>query len=91
MILFDDELKNVPKEGLADSVELHIKQFISMLEGDMSKGSLYQLVIREVERPLIKNVLEYTNYNQIKAANVLGINRNTLRKKIKELGIELLK
>ena len=48
-------------------------------------------VIREVERPLITLTLQATRGNQIKAAEVLGVNRNTLRKKIKELGIPVIK
>ena len=46
-------------------------------------GDLYQLVIGEVEKPLFTAVLEYTNGNQSEAAEILGINRGTLRKKLK--------
>ena len=46
-------------------------------------GDLYQLVIREVERPLFEAVLDYTNGNQSEAAEILGINRGTLRKKLR--------
>jgi two-component system nitrogen regulation response regulator GlnG len=47
------------------------------------------MVLDQVERPLIRLILEKTRWNQVKAADILGINRNTLRKKIHELGIEL--
>ena len=47
------------------------------------------MVLEQVERPLIRLILEKTRWNQVKAADILGINRNTLRKKINELGIEL--
>jgi two-component system, NtrC family, nitrogen regulation response regulator GlnG len=49
------------------------------------------MVLEQVERPLIRFVLEKTRNNQVRAADILGINRNTLRKKIQELGIELRK
>ncbi len=52
-------------------------------------GDIYRQVIEKVERPLIARVLSATDGNQLKAAALLGINRNTLRKKISELGIEL--
>jgi Fis family transcriptional regulator len=46
-------------------------------------GDLYQLVLGEVERPLFQAVLEYTKGNQCEAAEILGINRGTLRKKLR--------
>ena len=52
------------------------------------KNNLYDLVVKSAERILISEVLRYCNYNQVKAARVLGIHRNTLRRKIKELNIE---
>ncbi len=57
----------------------------------METGDLYSMVLEQIERPLIRFVLEKTRGNQVKAADILGINRNTLRKKIQELGIELRK
>ena len=55
------------------------------------KGDLYGFVKRSIEKPLLEMVLEETGGNRIKAANVLGINRNTLRTKLKELGVETLR
>ncbi len=52
-------------------------------------AGLYDRVLREVERPLIAISLAACRGNQIRAAQLLGLNRNTLRKKIRELGIEL--
>jgi Fis family transcriptional regulator len=50
-------------------------------------GDLYQLVIGEVEKPLFTAVLEYTNGNQSEAAEILGINRGTLRKKLRSYNL----
>jgi two-component system nitrogen regulation response regulator GlnG len=50
---------------------------------------LHGRILQEVERPLIEKVLAVTRGNQLKAAAVLGVNRNTLRKKIRELDIEV--
>jgi two-component system nitrogen regulation response regulator GlnG len=57
----------------------------------LDNGDLYTMVIEQVERPLISFLLEKTRWNQVRAANILGINRNTLRKKITDLGIEIKK
>jgi len=55
----------------------------------LDKGDIHAMVLEQVERPLIRLVLEKCRWNQVKAADVLGINRNTLRKKISELHIEM--
>jgi two-component system nitrogen regulation response regulator GlnG len=52
-------------------------------------GALYKSVVEAIERPLIEHVLERTSGNQLKAARILGINRNTIRAKIKKLAIDL--
>jgi two-component system nitrogen regulation response regulator GlnG len=54
-------------------------------------SDLYRFILQAVERPLIEVVLEKTYGNQLKAAKILGINRNTLHSKIKKLGIEVSK
>ena len=51
------------------------------------EAALYKVVIQAIEKPLIENTLERTFGNQLKAARILGINRNTMRSKIKKLGI----
>jgi Fis family transcriptional regulator len=51
-------------------------------------GDLYQLVLGEVEKPLFRAVLRYTNGNQSEAAEILGINRGTLRKKLKDYKLQ---
>ncbi len=52
-------------------------------------NNLYEMVLHQMERPLINIILEKTRANQVRAAEILGINRNTLRKKIQTLGIEV--
>ena len=59
-----------------------LNQYFTTLNGDRP-GDLYDLVIGEVERPLLKAVLDYTHGNQSQAASILGLNRGTLRKKLR--------
>lgn len=72
-------------ESLVDS---KLRSCLNGVE-QLDKGEIYTMVLEQVERPLIRFILEKTRWNQVKAADILGINRNTLRKKINELGIEL--
>ncbi|MGC3979662.1 MAG: DNA-binding transcriptional regulator Fis [Steroidobacteraceae bacterium] len=60
--------------------------YFTNLNGD-HPGHLYDLVLREVEEPLFRAVLDYVDGNQSRAAEVLGINRGTLRKKLREYGL----
>ncbi len=69
---------------ISRSVELHLSHYFRSLGHSLPAPGLYQTVLREVEVPLINMTLSLCNGNQIKAANLLGINRNTLRKKIKD-------
>jgi len=71
-------------------VEMKLRSSLGNLE-NMESGDLYGLILEQMERPLIRFVLEKTRGNQVKAAEILGINRNTLRKKIQELDIEIKK
>lgn len=76
------------KDGLKDLVSL--KDKIIQLEDSLyneKKGAIYKYILEEIERPLIEHTLERTEGNQIKAAKILGMNRNTIRAKIKKLGI----
>jgi len=56
---------------------------------NQKEGDIYRGVLQQIEKPLFEWVLERTHGNQIKAARILGINRNTLRTKIKKLGISV--
>ena len=70
------------KKPLCKHTEDALDQYFTMLNGDRP-GDLYDLVIGEVERPLFKAVMDYTQGNQSQAAGILGINRGTLRKKLR--------
>jgi two-component system nitrogen regulation response regulator GlnG len=78
-------------EGLGNAVERHINDYFVAHKGTMPAAGLYDRVLREIERPLIVATLVATRGNQIKAAHVLGLNRNTLRKKIRELDIPVVR
>ncbi|HEY1261724.1 MAG TPA: nitrogen regulation protein NR(I) [Stellaceae bacterium] len=78
-------------EGLASAVEYHIRGYFAAHEGSLPSTGLYDRVLREIERPLITLTLGATRGNQIKAAHLLGLNRNTLRKKIRELDIPVVR
>jgi two-component system nitrogen regulation response regulator GlnG len=78
-------------EGLGSAVERHINDYFVAHKGTMPAAGLYDRVLREIERPLIVATLVATRGNQIKAAYVLGLNRNTLRKKIRELDIPVVR
>jgi two-component system nitrogen regulation response regulator GlnG len=79
----------VEGEGLSVTVERHLREYFSNHADSLPPPGVYDRVLREVEKPLISLALEVTRGNQIKAAQVLGLNRNTLRKKIKDLDISV--
>src|SRR2546421_2523850 len=74
-------------EGFSSAVQRHINDYFAAHKGDLPAAGLYDRILREIERPLIVATLGATRGNQIKAAHLLGLNRNTLRKKIRELDI----
>ena len=78
-------------EGLEASVERVLKKYFDAHEGVLPPPGLYDRILREVEGPLIRLCLGATRGNQIQAAKVLGLNRNTLRKKIRDLGIPVVR
>ncbi|MCN4145135.1 MAG: DNA-binding transcriptional regulator Fis [Thiohalomonas sp.] len=71
---------------LRDCVRSVLTSYINDLEGH-TINDLYQLLLTEVETPLLETILEHTKGNQSKAAQILGINRGTLRKKLKQYSI----
>jgi len=78
-------------ESLGAAVERHLRAYFAAHERDLPAAGLHGRVVREIERPLIELSLAATNGNQIKAAKMLGLNRNTLRKKIRELDIRVVR
>lgn len=79
-------------EAIPQSIELYLqaqlRKYFAVHEGGLPAPGLYDRLLMRVERPLIIQTLRATGGNQIKAAEILGINRNTLRKKMRELGID---
>jgi two-component system nitrogen regulation response regulator GlnG len=73
--------------SLGAAVENHLGRYFSAHTDGLPPTGLYQRVLREVERPLIALSLTATRGNQLQAAKLLGLNRNTLRKKIREFDI----
>jgi Fis family transcriptional regulator len=67
---------------LCESVDMALKDYFKQLDGQ-PPSDLYNILLAQVEAPLFKATLEYTNGNQSRAADILGINRGTLRKKLK--------
>ena len=80
------ELEYVTKNFLSDWLQKTVKKYINVMNG-VDRGHLHGLVITGIEKPLLEMVLNETNGNQTQAANILGINRNTLRKKIQEYNL----
>jgi Fis family transcriptional regulator len=77
------EEKDVKKRTLAESVREAVDGYLTTMDGQ-EINDLYELVISEVEAPLIECVLASTNNNQSQTAEILGLNRGTLRKKLRK-------
>jgi len=84
----DFDLKQRQAKSIGRFVEDRLKSFMRNIK-QFETFNLYGMVIPEVEKSLIEMVLRETKGNQIRSSKILGINRNTLRSKIKKLGIKL--
>ena len=84
-------LETANGQSLGDAVTRHLEAEFELRDGRLPAAGLHGRILREVERPLILKVLAETRGNQLKAAALLGLNRNTLRKKIRELDIALMR
>lgn len=80
---FELTQKNQP---LHDSVRQSLENYLNKLNGQLP-SNLYELILAEVEAPLMSAVMEYTKNNQSRAAIILGLSRGTLRKKLKLYGM----
>jgi len=78
-------------QSLSASVEQYLTQYFLSHGDKLPPAGVYDRILAEVERPLISICLAATRGNQIRAAQLLGLNRNTLRKKIKDLGLEVIR
>ena len=76
------------KKPLKDEVRKALKRYFNQLDQKNTPINVYQLVLNEVEPPLLRSVMKFSNNNQSKAAKILGINRTTLRTKLKKYKIE---
>jgi Fis family transcriptional regulator len=73
-------------QPLRNEVKKAVRNYLQQLNGQDSTD-VYELVLTELEKPLLEEIMTYTRGNQTRAANMLGINRGTLRKKLKKYGM----
>ena len=77
------------EESLSAAVERHLAAYFAGFDEGLPPAGLYHRILREIEHPLLTAALAATRGNQIRAADLLGVNRNTLRKKIRDLDIQV--
>ncbi len=82
------QAEEISGEGLGAVVERHLREYFAAHVDGLPASGVYDRIVREIERPLIALSLAATRGNQLRAAELLGLNRNTLRKKIRELDIQ---
>jgi two-component system nitrogen regulation response regulator GlnG len=85
----DDDVR--PSENLGAAVERHLTAYFGGFDDNLPPSGLYHRILREIEYPLLSAALAATRGNQIRAADLLGLNRNTLRKKIRDLDIRVFR
>lgn len=86
IVTLTPEMQSGQSLSLQESVNHTLQQYIAKLDGQ-TPANLYEMVLAEVEKPLLEMVLKLTNNNQSKAAIVLGLSRGTLRKKMAIYGL----
>ena len=79
----DNDPLAIEVSNLRDSVTTSVRKYLAELDGQLSTD-VYQMVLAEVEAPLLTEIMAYTRNNQTKASLMLGLNRGTLRKKLKQ-------
>lgn len=75
-----------PTRSLHESVTIAVRHYLQQLDGQIT-ADFYQMVLAEIEAPLLREIMAYTRNNQTKAAIMLGLNRGTLRKKLKQYNL----
>ena len=75
------------KKNLPDNIDTLLDQYFNDLDGD-KPTAIYEMVINTEEKPLLLYIMNKTEGNQSKAAKMLGLNRNTLRKKLKQYNLD---
>ena len=75
------------KQNLPDNIDTLLDQYFNDLDGDQA-NAIYEMVINTVEKPLLLYIMNKAEGNQSKAAKMLGLNRNTLRKKLKQYNLD---
>jgi len=75
------------KKNLPDNIDTLLDQYFNDLDGDQP-SAIYEMVINTLEKPLLLYIMNKTEGNQSKAAKMLGLNRNTLRKKLKQYNLD---
>lgn len=78
--------QTTPPQTLRDNVQQSMTSYFKQLDGQ-PVTDVYQMVMSEIEAPLFESVMHYTKDNQTKASELLGLNRGTLRKKLKQYGL----
>ena len=89
MTAAEDEAKS--DDGLSSAIERHLSSYFASFGTELPPPGLYHRILREIEHPLLSVTLAATRGNQIRAADLLGVNRNTLRKKIRDLDIQVFR
>ena len=84
----EGDSKNIDELSLSSLIDQYFEKSKDKLLNNNNKN-IYSVIIEKVEKSLIENILDFTNGNQLKASEILGLNRNTLRKKIGDLSIDL--
>ena len=81
-----NDTPEIQTQSLRDSVAIALNTYFANLDGQQPTD-VYQMILSEIEAPLLEAVMRHTRNNQCKAATLLGLNRGTLRKKLKRYGL----
>ena len=82
----NDEKPTSTSNNLRDAVTASVRRYLAELDGQLSTD-VYQMVLAEIEAPLLAEIMAYTRNNQTRASLMLGLNRGTLRKKLKQYNL----